>query len=68
MNKTKYKTLATSYYHKTHVQMKNPEQLRDDLIDDLDNFEKDYLIRSIVCFLDHSQREELKDSIDREIF
>ena len=28
----------------------------------------DYLIRSIVCFLDHSQREELKDSIDREIF
>ena len=68
MNKTKYKTLATAYYHKTHVQMKNPEQLREDLIDDLEAFDKDYLIRSIVCFLDHSQREELKDSIDREIF
>ena len=68
MNKTKYKTLATSYYHKTHVQMKNPEHLREDLIDDLEAFDKDYLIRSIICFLDHSQREELKDSIDREIF
>ena len=48
--------------------MKNPEELREALIDDLELFEKDYLIRSIVCFLDHSQREELKDSIDREIF
>ena len=48
--------------------MKNPEQLRESLIDDLEQFETDYLIRSIVCFLDHSQREELKDSIDREIF
>ena len=57
MNKTKYKTIATSYYHKPHVKMKKPEQLREYLIDDLDNFEKDYLIRSIICFLDHSQRE-----------
>ena len=48
--------------------MKNPEQLREDLIDDLEAFDKDYLIRSIVCFLNHSQREDLKDSIDREIF
>ena len=48
--------------------MKNPEELRETLIDDLELFEKDYLIRSIICFLDHSQREELKDSIDREIF
>ena len=48
--------------------MKNPEQLREDLIDDLAGFDKDYLFRSIICFLDHSQREELKDSIDREIF
>ena len=48
--------------------MKNPEELREALIDELELFEKDYLIRSIVCFLDHSQREELKDSIDREIF
>ena len=50
------------------LKMKNPEQLREDLIDDLAAFDKDYLIRSIICFLDHSQREELKDSIDREIF
>ena len=50
------------------IKMNNHTQLREDLIDDLENFDKDYLIRSIVCFLDHSQREELKDSIDREIF
>ena len=48
--------------------MKNPEELREDLIDELEQFKKDYLIKSIVCFLNHSQREELKDSIDREIF
>ena len=48
--------------------MKNSEELREDLIDDLEQFKKDYLIRSIVCFLNHSQREDLKDSIDREIF
>ena len=68
MNKTKYKTIATSNYHKPHVQMKNPEQLREDLIDDLSNYDKDYLIKSIICFLPQSQLEELKDSIDREIF
>ena len=48
--------------------MKNPGQLREALIDDLELFEKDYLIRSIICFLPQSQLEELKDSIDREIF
>ena len=48
--------------------MKKPEELREDLIDELEQFKKDYLIRSIVCFLNHSQREDLKDSIDREIF
>ena len=48
--------------------MKNPEKLRETLIDDLEQFDKEYLIKSIICFLDHSQREELKDSIDREIF
>ena len=48
--------------------MKKPEELREALIDDLDQFDKEYLIKSIICFLDHSQREELKDSIDREIF
>ena len=48
--------------------MKNPEELRESLIDDLDVFDKDYLIKSIICFLPQSQLEELKDSIDREIF
>ena len=48
--------------------MKNPEELREALIDDLELFEKDYLIRSIISFLPQSQLEELKDSIDREIF
>ena len=68
MNKTKYKTIATSNYHKPHVQMENLEQFREDLIDNLDQFNKDYLIKSIVKFLNHSQLEDLKDSIDREIF
>ena len=48
--------------------MKNPEELRESLIDDLQLFDKDYLIKSIICFLPQSQLEELKDSIDREIF
>ena len=48
--------------------MKNPEELRESLIEDLELFDKDYLIKSIICFLPQSQLEELKDSIDREIF
>ena len=49
--------------------MKNPEELRESLIDDLDQFDKDYLIKSIICFLrSFSKLEDLKDSIDREIF
>ena len=48
--------------------MKNPEELRESLIDDSELFDKDYLIKSKICFLPQSQLEELKDSIDREIF
>ena len=48
--------------------MKNPEELREALIDDLQLLDKDYLIKSLLCFLPQSQLEELKDSIDREIF
>ena len=48
--------------------MKNPEELREALIDDLQLLDKDYLISSLLCFLPQSQLEELKDSIDREIF
>ena len=43
-------------------------QLREDLIDELSLYEKDYLIKSFICFLPQSQLEELKDSIDREVF
>ena len=46
---------------------RNP-RWRESLIDDLELFDKDYLIKSIICFLPQSQLEELKDSIDREIF
>ena len=48
--------------------MKNPEELREALIDDLELLDKDYLISSLLSFLPQSQLEELKDSIDREIF
>ena len=48
--------------------MKNTEELREALIDDLQLLDKEYLIRSLLCFLPQSQLEELKDSIDREIF
>ena len=48
--------------------MNNLEKLREALIDDLELFEKDYIIKSLICFLPQSQLEELKDSIDREIF
>ena len=43
-------------------------ELKNLLIDKLDNFEKDYLIKSLVKFLNHSQLLDLLDSIDREIF
>ena len=48
--------------------MNNLEKLREALIDDLELLDKDYLIRSLLSFLPQSQLEELKDSIDREIF
>ena len=40
-------------------------QLREDLIDDLSNYDKDYLIKSLICFLPQSQLEELKDSLQQ---
>ena len=48
--------------------MNNLEKLRESLIDDLENYSKDYLIKSLIVFLPQSQLEELKDSIDRDIF
>ena len=43
-------------------------ELKELLINKLDNFDKDYLIKSLVKFLNHSQPLDLLDSIDREIF
>lgn len=43
-------------------------ELKELLIDKLDNFDKDYLITSVVKFLNHAQLLDLLDSIDREIF
>ena len=48
--------------------MEKYTQLREDLIDDLSIYDKDYLIKSLISFLPQSQLEELKDSIDRDIF
>ena len=48
--------------------MEKQTQLREDLIDDLAMYDKDYLIKSLISFLPQSQLEELKDSIDRDIF
>ena len=43
-------------------------ELKELLIDKLDNFDKDYLIKSLVKFLNYAQLLDLLDSIDREIF
>ena len=42
--------------------------LKDSLIDDLNKYSKKYLIIAFIKFLNSSQLEDLKDSIDRELF
>ena len=44
------------------------DNLRDYLINELDNFDKNYAIKSILAILPQSQLLDLLDSIDREIF
>tara|TARA_X000001036_G_C20193218_1_gene608403 strand:+ start:333 stop:482 length:150 start_codon:yes stop_codon:yes gene_type:complete len=47
-----------------------PEQFKDHMVEQLENlnFTGEQLIISFVKFLPQSQLEELKDSIDREMF
>jgi len=42
--------------------------LKDSLIDDLNKYSKKYLIIAFIKFLNTNQLEDLKDSINREIF
>ena len=44
------------------------DNLRDYLITELDNFDKNYAIKSILAILPQSQLLEIKDSLDRDIF
>ena len=40
--------------------MKNPEELRETLIDDLAQFDKEYLIKSIICFFRSFSKRRFK--------
>ena len=44
------------------------QDLRISLLNRFDDLDKDYVINSIIKLLPHSQLEEIKDSLDREIF
>lgn len=44
------------------------DNLRDYLINELDNFDKNYAIKAILAILPQSQLLEIKDSLDRDIF
>ena len=44
------------------------DNLRDYLINELDNFDKNYAIKSILAILPQSQLLEIKDSLERDIF
>ena len=44
------------------------DNLRDYLSNELDNFDKNYAIKSILAILPQSQLLEIKDSLDRDIF
>ena len=45
-----------------------PSDLRDRVMDNLEDYSKDQIILGLVKFLNQSQLEDLKDSLDREIF
>ena len=42
--------------------------LRDRVMDNLENYSKEQIILGLVKFLNQAQLEDLKDSLDREIF
>lgn len=48
--------------------IKTPSDLRDRVMDNLEDYSKDQIILGLVKFLNQSQLEDLKDSLDREIF
>ncbi len=45
-----------------------PSDLRDRVMDNLEDYSKEQIILGLVKFLNQAQLEELKDSLDREIF
>jgi len=49
-----------------------PTELKDSVFDQLENYTrnmtKEDILKSFISFLSQSQIEELKDSLDREIF
>ncbi len=49
-----------------------PKELKDSVFDQLENYtrnmNKEDILKSFISFLPQSQIEELKDSLDREIF
>jgi hypothetical protein len=42
--------------------------LRDRVMDNLEDYSKEQIILGLVKFLNYAQLEDLKDSLDREIF
>ena len=50
-------------FHQTEI-----PDLRDRVMDNLENYSKEQIIRGLVKFLNQAQLEDLKDSLDREIF
>ncbi len=42
--------------------------LRDKVMDNLEDYSNDQIILGLVKFLNYAQLEDLKDSLDREIF
>tara|TARA_R100000152_G_C6720911_1_gene146934 strand:- start:92 stop:256 length:165 start_codon:yes stop_codon:yes gene_type:complete len=53
----------TISFHQSKV-----SDLRDQVIDSLENYSRDQIILGLVKFLNQAQLEDLKDSLDREIF
>ena len=50
-------------FHQTEI-----PDLRDRVMDSLEDYSKEQIILGLVKFLNYAQLEDLKDSLDREIF
>lgn len=50
-------------FHQTEI-----PDLRDRVMDNLEDYTKEQIILGLVKFLNYAQLEDLKDSLDREIF